>query len=181
MQFQRDEILAAVAREARVDRRVWESQRLFDDQAPEDESPFFDEAIRARTSRSLEHVFTMLSLVLPRRPLEIAYRGLYASDQNLRGTALEYLEVILPAEIRAPGRPTLHPVLDEVPRGDPRLAAAVARFDRDRSRGDSQARAGQEVIGLPRGGRAVWDRGGETPSFAVTARLAEHQSEAALR
>jgi hypothetical protein len=101
VQFQRDEILAAVAREARVDRRVWESQRLFDDQAPEDESPFFDEAIRARTSRSLEHVFTMLSLVLPRRPLEIAYRGLYASDQNLRGTALEYLEVILPAEIRA--------------------------------------------------------------------------------
>jgi hypothetical protein len=79
---------------------VWESQRLFDEQTPEDESPFFDAALRARSSRSLEHVFTMLSLVFPRRPLEIAYRGLYASDPNLRGTALEYLEVILPTEIR---------------------------------------------------------------------------------
>jgi AAA family ATP:ADP antiporter len=96
----RGAILEAVSREVHVDRRVWESQRLFDEQTPEDESPFFDAALRARSSRSLEHVFTMLSLVFPRRPLEIAYRGLYASDPNLRGTALEYLEVILPTEIR---------------------------------------------------------------------------------
>jgi len=97
----RGAIFEAVAREAKVDRGVWESQRLFDDtDADAEAAPFFDEAIRTRTSRSLEHVFTLLSLVLPRRPLQIAYRGLYASDESLRGTALEYLEVILPPEIR---------------------------------------------------------------------------------
>jgi hypothetical protein len=97
--IERDAILDAVLREAKVDRRVWESQHAVDE-TPEEESPFFDEAMRDRTSRSLEHIFTMLSLILPRRPLEIAYRGLHASDPSLRGTALEYLAVILPAEVR---------------------------------------------------------------------------------
>jgi hypothetical protein len=95
----REAIVDAVLREANVDRRVWERHRPLHE-SPEEQSPFFDEAIRDRTSRSLEHIFTMLSLVLPRRPLEIAYRGLYASDPSLRGTALEYLEVILPQEVR---------------------------------------------------------------------------------
>jgi hypothetical protein len=97
--IERGAVLDAVLREAKVDRRVWGSQRPLDE-APGEESPFFDEALRHRASRSLEHIFTMLSLVLPRRPLEIAYRGLHASDPHLRGTALEYLEVVLPAEIR---------------------------------------------------------------------------------
>ncbi len=43
-------------------------------------------------SQSLAHVFTLLSLVLPREPLQIAFRSLHADDRQLRGTALEYLE-----------------------------------------------------------------------------------------
>ena len=45
-------------------------------------------------------MFTLLSLVLPRDPLRIAFRGLYAGDPMLRGTALEYLESVLPPPIR---------------------------------------------------------------------------------
>jgi hypothetical protein len=48
----------------------------------------------------LAHVFTLLSLVLPREPLQIAFRGLHAANAQLRGTALEYLEGVLPAPIR---------------------------------------------------------------------------------
>ncbi len=48
----------------------------------------------------LTHVFTLLGLVLPREPLQIAYRGLTVGDPYLRGTALEYLEGVLPAPIR---------------------------------------------------------------------------------
>jgi hypothetical protein len=59
-----------------------------------------DDALRARANRSLEHVFTLLSLALPRQPLRIAFRGLQSVDPLLRGTALEYLETSLPAEIR---------------------------------------------------------------------------------
>jgi hypothetical protein len=44
----------------------------------------------------LEHVFTMLSLTLEREPLQLTFRALRGSDRVLRGTALEYLENILP-------------------------------------------------------------------------------------
>jgi hypothetical protein len=49
----------------------------------------------------LSHVFSLLSLVLPREPLQIAYRGLQSNDRRLRGTALEYLESTLPPHLRA--------------------------------------------------------------------------------
>ncbi len=39
-------------------------------------------------------------MILEREPLKVAYRGLHASDEMLRGTALEYLDAILPAEVR---------------------------------------------------------------------------------
>ena len=49
---------------------------------------------------SLAHVFTLLALVLPREPLQIAFRSLQTDDQHLRGTALEYLDGMLPPRIR---------------------------------------------------------------------------------
>ena len=42
----------------------------------------------------------LLSLTLPARPLQIAFRGLHTRDPHLRGTALEYLESVLPPGIR---------------------------------------------------------------------------------
>jgi hypothetical protein len=103
----RDAVLAAVEREAGVNRQVWESNRLLDELGRE-ESPFYDEVLRARSSKSLEHVFNVLSLLYPEQPLRIAYRGLHAEDRALRGTALEYLEQVLPARVRE----ALWPFLD---------------------------------------------------------------------
>ena len=54
-----------------------------------------------RTAPDLRHVFTLLSFVLPVRPLRAAYRGLRGDDQHARGTALEYLHGVLPKDIRA--------------------------------------------------------------------------------
>ena len=54
----------------------------------------------ARTAPDLRHVFTLLSFVLPVRPLRAAYRGLRGDDQHARGTALEYLHGVLPKDIR---------------------------------------------------------------------------------
>lgn len=48
----------------------------------------------------LAHVFTLLSLILPREPVQIAFRSLNSPDRRLRGTALEYLDEVLPASIR---------------------------------------------------------------------------------
>jgi hypothetical protein len=104
----KEKIHAAVLREAKLGRGVWESQRLLDADDPDASSStgaeravdFDDELLRERASRSLEHVFTLLSLASPKKPLVIAFRGLHTDDETLRGTALEYLESVLPPEIR---------------------------------------------------------------------------------
>jgi ATP:ADP antiporter, AAA family len=89
-----------VRREVAVSRLVWESHQLLDRVEDAESASMVDQFVRARASRSLAHVFTLLSLVLPAEPLQIAFRGLQTDDQNLRGTALEYLEGVLPPDIR---------------------------------------------------------------------------------
>jgi hypothetical protein len=97
VQIDRERILDGVLREAAVGRPVWESHRLLDGFV--NASPL-DEFVRDRAGQSLAHVFTLLSLVLPSEPLLIAFRSLHSEDLHLRGTALEYLEGVLPAAIR---------------------------------------------------------------------------------
>ncbi len=53
-----------------------------------------------RGGRSLDHVFSILSLLLEREPLVIALRVLRGDDPALRGTALEYLDNVLPDPVR---------------------------------------------------------------------------------
>ena len=55
----------------------------------------------ARGAPDLRHIFTLLSFVLPVRPLRAAYRGLRGDDTQARGTALEYLHEVLPKDIRS--------------------------------------------------------------------------------
>jgi len=50
--------------------------------------------------RALEHVFTLLALVLEAEPLRISFWALRSEDA-IRGTALEYLENVLPEGVRA--------------------------------------------------------------------------------
>jgi len=90
-------VFAVVLEEVTVGQPVWESQRLLDGCVSA--SPL-DAFVRDRAGQSLAHVFTLLSLVLPRQPLLIAFRSLHTEDAYLRGTALEYLEGVLPADIR---------------------------------------------------------------------------------
>ena len=105
----RHRVFAIVLRETRVDRGVWESQRLLDQTEEADGEPFVTDYLRQRSSRSLEHVFTVLSLALDRKPLQVAYQGLLTDDPMLRGTALEYLESTLPPDIRT----SLWPFLED--------------------------------------------------------------------
>ena len=91
----RERVLEAVQREIAVDRGIWETRQLID--APDDEtSPMETELLLDRASRSLEHLFNLLSLILPRNTLRLAFHALHTDDPQLRGTALEYLETTLP-------------------------------------------------------------------------------------
>jgi hypothetical protein len=100
LQVNRERVFGVVLREMAVERGLWESRQLID--LPEDESsPMEAEVLRHRASRSLEHIFTLLSLVFPPETLRLAFHGLHTDDAHLRGTAIEYLETVLPEQIWA--------------------------------------------------------------------------------
>ena len=99
LRVDRERIFGLVQSEMAVDRGIWETRQLID--LPDDESsPMEAELLRDRASRSLEHLFTLLSLILPRQTLRLAFHALHTDDPQLRGTALEYLETVLPEAIR---------------------------------------------------------------------------------
>jgi hypothetical protein len=140
----RDCVFRTIERETRVDRKVWVAQRLLDEETEEEGSPFHEDLLRDRATRSLEHVFTLLSLVFPREPLELAYRGLHVSDPYLRGTALEYMESILPPALRR----ELRPFLADEPLPSPADRSAASVLDsllqsQDSIRIDLESRSGK--------------------------------------
>ena len=59
-----------------------------------------DKALKDRASKSIEHIFTLLGLVFPRRHVRLAFRALHAEDGKMSGVALEYLDSILPRSLR---------------------------------------------------------------------------------
>ena len=121
------QLMESVSKELNVSKPVWEGQRLLDGTEDSEVSPLMDEFLRNRSSRSLEHVFTLLMLVLPKEPLRVAFRGLHTDDAHLRGTALEYLESTLPEGIFD----KLRPLLDS---------------DAERARKKPDARAAEDVL-----------------------------------
>jgi hypothetical protein len=54
-----------------------------------------------------EHLFNLLLLALDREPMRIAARAVTAEDAYVRGTALEYLETVLPPHVFAALKPLL--------------------------------------------------------------------------
>jgi AAA family ATP:ADP antiporter len=95
-------VFEAVRRELITDPGAWHQQRITEDplvaSAQVGAEP--DEARPAYSGSALEHVFTVLGLVLPPEPLRIALHAVQTDDSALRETALEYLESILPADVR---------------------------------------------------------------------------------
>jgi AAA family ATP:ADP antiporter len=94
-------VISIVKREVERSKEAWESQTPPELDEDENEPPaLVDRLLRDRIDRSLEHVFTVLALHLDRKSLQIAFKALHEKDERLRGTALEYLETVLPDEIR---------------------------------------------------------------------------------
>lgn len=103
----REVILRIIVRELSVGPAQWANQRLHDPAEHEREPAADDRVVRERAGASLTHVFTLLSLIVPAGPLMIAFHGLYSGDPHLRGTALEYLDGVLPHDVRVPLWPLL--------------------------------------------------------------------------
>lgn len=92
-----EQVYEAVRRELVTDPTEWRSRTIVEDLVAAAHSPEEE----ARSLHALEHVFRVLGLVLPSEPLRIALHAMQTDDTALRATALEYLESILPADVRA--------------------------------------------------------------------------------
>ena len=89
--------MAVAERELSVPPQVWHGYRLIDTVEHDDEMSGRDAV--AQGQRNLEHLFSLLSAVLPAGPLNVALRGLQSADVALRSVAIEYLEGVLPAAV----------------------------------------------------------------------------------
>lgn len=106
-----EDVFEAVRRELVADRGVLANRRVLDDLPVTSGERGEADALSQHTGAGLEHVFTVLGLALPAEPLRIALHAVQTDDPELRGTALEYLESILPADVRA----QLWPLLEAEP------------------------------------------------------------------
>lgn len=93
-------VFQVIERELSVARPVWNGHRLLDQFESTDAVMYLDEHLRDRANRSLEHVFSLLTTVLPREPVKVAFRVVHSEDPMLRGLALEYLSGVLPEGVR---------------------------------------------------------------------------------
>lgn len=89
-----EQVYIWILNELSVDDRTWRAQTHM--QLPTDLPKSEEELL----TPSLQHVFTLLELVLGSEPAQLAERGVVSEDPAQRGTALEYLENVLPAEVR---------------------------------------------------------------------------------
>ncbi len=126
--IQPEHVFETVRRELGAELAEWKTRQIAHDPAQDD--------TEGHAESGLDHVFRMLGLVLPAEPLRIALHALQADDASLRGMALEYLESILPPDVRAQLWPLLESadsgaaraVIDEAPRrSQDEIAAELKR------------------------------------------------------
>ncbi len=96
-----DDVFDYVRKELEVGQTEWRARKLQPDPVIE--------ATHLDADLGLSHIFRVLGLVLPAEPLRVALHAVQTDDKSLRGMALEYLESILPPDVRA----QLWPFLDE--------------------------------------------------------------------
>jgi hypothetical protein len=93
----RAHMIAIVERELSVTPQIWQGYRLLD--LPDAEEPLEAGEPDAVRARHLEHVFSLLSTIVAREPLDAAVRGIRSPNAGVRGLATEYLDQVLPGPV----------------------------------------------------------------------------------
>lgn len=128
-------IYAALERELAVPQSVARSYKVIDQDDETDPAAAFDS--EAQASRNVDYMFSLLSTVLPRDPLKAAYRAVHSDDRLLRGLALDYLDGVLPEDLR----PSFWTILDVDARHVRRVDPAEAMSQLVRSQEGSNVTA----------------------------------------
>jgi len=104
-----ERVWTAINRELSLQKSLRDTQHLLESRdLRRDKEWYFDTQLLDRAQQNLEHLFTLLALLLPADAVRIAFRALHTDDRRLQGTAFEYLESATPA----PTRHLLLPLLE---------------------------------------------------------------------
>jgi hypothetical protein len=95
LKISRQQVFAAIHRELAASPEEWAARN----RALQADGVADTEPAAAQVDRGLEHVFTLLALILDPDAVYLAMQATLSEDVNLRGTALEYLENVLPADL----------------------------------------------------------------------------------
>ncbi len=90
-------VYEALRAEVNRGRPVWELQRLLDADESDD---LLHDRVGLRGEISLEHTFRLLTLVLDPDLVRAAFHGIILDEKKLKSFSLEYLEHVLPHDIR---------------------------------------------------------------------------------
>jgi len=90
----------AIRFEIKQERPVVEAQNILDTLEESERDDFPRQQLQVREQFSLEHVFRMLALIFDSKLISAAYQGLAMEKTKLKGFSLEYLEHILPQDVR---------------------------------------------------------------------------------
>lgn len=88
-------VVAVIRRELEVSPAIWRTRTSLEADDP-NVLPIAD----LTADPSLKHLFTLLCLCRPPDVMVLALRALRTEDPKLRGTALEYLENVIPSELK---------------------------------------------------------------------------------
>lgn len=95
----KETVFGAIHQELKKDRAVLEFQQILD-RIDEERDDFVTGQVGQRGVLSLEHIFRLLSLVEDPAVVHSAYRGLTGDEEKLKSISLEYLEHLLPVDLK---------------------------------------------------------------------------------
>ncbi len=90
-------VFDGVRRELAVDPAVW---KALDDATSAAQDAAANHPGPRALSLAAQHLATLLTLALPAEPVRTAFHSLWSDDQTIRGVALEYLDNVLPEDVR---------------------------------------------------------------------------------
>jgi hypothetical protein len=94
-----DALWRAVRTEMKKSRAMWEAERMLEEADAPNGDPLHG-IVKKRGEHSLRHVFRLLGLLLDPKAIELSYRALDEHDPQFRAVGLEYLENVLPPDVR---------------------------------------------------------------------------------
>jgi hypothetical protein len=97
LSVQAGRIIAVIERELAIPPQKWRGYRLLDRPEQADRSEAAD--AEEDSARYLEYVRRLLSIIVPREPLDAAVHAVRSADSGVRGLAFEYLEQVVPPAV----------------------------------------------------------------------------------